>query len=256
MHEYLVFQLAGHIASWGDIAIGESRPTHRGPTRSAIIGLISSALRVRRDDIEEQAALQRAVGVAILTLAQGSNMRDYHTAQVPSAEALKGRSSVTRRDELMELVRYNRDRGASSGTILSSREYLCEAAWLVAIWLRQYEVYSLEHLLRALVRPGFVPYLGRKSCPVMLPLGARIIKDDCIRDVLIQWWSGRPVPSVFEVLPTKEARAYPIEWDTDGVSGVLERSRTLRRDDPGDRERWQFVNRPVCQGECALEEIV
>jgi len=35
---------------------------------------------------------------------------------------------------------------------------------------------------------------------------------------------------------------------------VPEISRALRRDAPADRSRWQFLNRSVCQGECALEE--
>ena len=61
MREFLIFRLYGMMASWGDIAVGELRPTFDHPSRSAIVGLLAAALGIRRDE-EEQAA--RPVGAA------------------------------------------------------------------------------------------------------------------------------------------------------------------------------------------------
>ena len=50
MRDYLVFQLYGQLASWGDIAVGETRPSALTPTKSAILGLVAAALRLKRPD--------------------------------------------------------------------------------------------------------------------------------------------------------------------------------------------------------------
>ncbi len=67
MTEYLVFRLYAPLASWGEAAVGESRPTATYPGRGAIIGLLGAALGVRRDDDEGSA------GYAIASASPSSN---------------------------------------------------------------------------------------------------------------------------------------------------------------------------------------
>jgi CRISPR system Cascade subunit CasD len=50
MMEYLLFRLYGPLASWGEIAVGESRHTATYPGKSALLGLLAAALGIRRDD--------------------------------------------------------------------------------------------------------------------------------------------------------------------------------------------------------------
>jgi CRISPR system Cascade subunit CasD len=38
MRDYLLFRLYGPLAAWGDIAVGEYRPSFAHPSKSAIIG--------------------------------------------------------------------------------------------------------------------------------------------------------------------------------------------------------------------------
>ena len=57
MHEYLLFRLYGSMASWGDIAVGEFRPTFDHPSKSAVMGLIAAAMGIRRDEEERQREL-------------------------------------------------------------------------------------------------------------------------------------------------------------------------------------------------------
>ena len=44
MPRYVVFRLAAPLASFGEVAVGERRPTADRPTRSAVIGLLGAAL--------------------------------------------------------------------------------------------------------------------------------------------------------------------------------------------------------------------
>ncbi len=48
MARFLLFQLAGPLASWGEIAIGEDRHSAPYPGRSAVLGILASALGIRR----------------------------------------------------------------------------------------------------------------------------------------------------------------------------------------------------------------
>ena len=50
MKDFLVFQLYGVLAAWGDIAVGEYRPSLGHPTKSAVTGLLGAALGVDRSD--------------------------------------------------------------------------------------------------------------------------------------------------------------------------------------------------------------
>lgn len=50
MSQYLVFQLHGPMASWGEDAPGEVRHSHELPSRSALLGLLAAALGIRREE--------------------------------------------------------------------------------------------------------------------------------------------------------------------------------------------------------------
>src|SRR5664280_2880063 len=122
----LIFQLQATLSSWGEVAVGEYRPSAEYPSQSAIHGLLGAALGVERDDDEAQAALRVGYRLAVGVLSQGRLMRDYHTAQVPSRSDLKKRPHATRKDEL-SLPK------TDLNTILSSRDYRQDAAALVAV---------------------------------------------------------------------------------------------------------------------------
>ena len=54
--ECLLFRLYGPLASWGEIAVGESRHTAVYPSKSALLGLLAASLGIRRDEEERQMA--------------------------------------------------------------------------------------------------------------------------------------------------------------------------------------------------------
>jgi len=234
MHEYLVFRLYGMMASWGDIAVGEYRPTSDHPSRSAILGLLAAALGIRRDEEERLSSLSEAYLMAISMDAPGLLVRDYHTSQVPPAG--KGRKKnlfATRREEL-GIPRED------LSTVLSTRDYRVDAVSTVCIWNRDESApYPLEQLRDALNRPAFVPYLGRKSCPLALPVHAQVVTGENLADVL----SRVQFPDtefLSELLKPGDKRVF---WEGEQDVGIPAVQTTQRYDNPLSRKRWQFSSR-------------
>ena len=226
-HEYLAFRLYGMMASWGDIAVGEFRPTYDHPSRSAILGMLGAALGIRRDEEERLASVAGAYRVSVRTDLSGVLLRDYHTSQVPR------KSYQTRKQELEAPQK-------DISTILSTRDYRCDAAYTVCVWSAvQNPPYSLNELQQGLREPVFVLSMGRKSCPPSLPLNPQVVTGEnlCEAYSLVQFhddqflsW-GRP-----------ENQA-PVFWEGDEDVGIEKLHTVLRRDNPLSRRRWQFGDR-------------
>ncbi len=98
MIPHLLFRLYGAMAAWGDIAVGERRPSLTRPGKSSVVGLLAAALGIRRDQEAEQAALANAYRVAVRVDLAGESLRDYHTVQV--APERRGPPYITRADEI------------------------------------------------------------------------------------------------------------------------------------------------------------
>ena len=248
IRDYLVFRLYGPMCSWGDIAVGEVRPSTVHPSKSAILGLIAAALGIKRpdtarDDTERSAleathsALAQGYGFAVRVDAPGVPLVDYHTAQVPSSGTGRNRRQfATRRDELLAVPR------AELNTILSRRDYRVDALYTIALWARPEAPHSLAELAARLHEPVFALYLGRKSCPPGLPLAAQVVTADNILDAMAN--AALPLPDDFArrlVPPNTRPALY---WDEDGDAGSLQVEHTFtRRDAVYSRRRWQFQSR-------------
>lgn len=238
MNDYLVFQLRGPLAAWGDTAVGEFRPSLSDPGRSQILGLLAAALGIRRDADAAHAALAAGYRVAVWTRNPGQLLRDYHTAQVPPQVALKKMPHASRRDELLALAHYNRQQGKSVGTILSTRDYRADGDWRVVIQAVGEPPYALPDLARALRRPRFVLYLGRKSCPPALPLHPQVVSAADIHRALRA--------ADFPILDSRPRQVVDgtLQWQEGMDSGLTQACATLQRNDqPLSRARWQFGRR-------------
>lgn len=147
----LVLKLAAPLQAWGVKSRFRERETNAEPTKSAIIGLISSALgRSRETPIDD---LNDGLFYAVRVEQPGVLLRDYQTAR-----SLDGKGS----------------------TRLSTRYYLSDAKFLVALEGDDALLDAVEH---ALTHPHYAPYLGRRSCPANWDLiyGRR---DEPARDAL------------------------------------------------------------------------
>lgn len=235
--EFLVVQLWGPMASWGEIAVGERRGSWPRPSRSGVLGLVAAALGIERSDAEALQHLEAETGFAVRVDHPGRPLRDYHTAQAPSRK--RGVRWATRRDELAPSNDLN--------TILSERGYYTEMHTLVALWARTADPrFPLLEIAGRLTEPVFTLYLGRKSCPPGLPLAPRIVTTESLPKALDAYGTAaaalvyklgirRPPPGSVRSLWLGEEDANAL-----GLSAV---ERTQRRDGIRDRSRWLFNDR-------------
>ena len=224
MPRFLVFDLAAQIASFGDLAGHERRGGDTWPGRSALIGLIAGALGTRRKDAAGQARLH-SLAFAVAAHEVGQPLRDYHTVQsVPS--------TIKRPATRAEALR----RGAAErrlSTSITRRDYRAGVRHTVAAWGRRDSEIDLRAVGAALERPRFVPYLGRKACPLSMPMAPVVIEaDDPLAALRAPRAMHRPPPLFVatEYFEGVEARGGSVLW---------------RHDDPRDRTRWHFGARPV-----------
>lgn len=170
---YLVFQIQALLASWGEPAIGERRGTAEWPTQSALLGLLGAALGIDRADEPAHASLRDSLSFAVGVQSTGSLLRDYHTAQVPPRNKLKGYAHATRQHELA-VPKYDLK------TVLSTRDYRENSCCLVALSRRPQAAasHTLEELAAALQKPKFVLYFGRKTCVPGSPLWPQVAVAD------------------------------------------------------------------------------
>ncbi|MGE4504412.1 MAG: type I-E CRISPR-associated protein Cas5/CasD [Desulfovibrionaceae bacterium] len=240
MQQYLVFQLYGPLMSWGDVAVGEERPSCDHPTRSGVVGLLAAALGVRRGEEQRLAALNRGLGLAVRADAPGLRLRDYHTVQV-AKEPKKGSWYACRADELQ----------APDGwisTILSRREYLQDACFTACCWRRGEGAPSLAELAEALRRPVFAPYLGRRACPPGLPFAPEVGAFAGPLEALAAY----ALDAALEPLLPVEAGAVAYLDESDAQALEVDDGQTVTiRDEPAHFARRQFDPRRVRRLACA-----
>ncbi len=238
MPTFLTFALVAPMASFGGLAVGERRSGWDRPAKSAVLGLIGACLGVEREDDAGQAALADGYCVALFCHTPGRLLADYHTAQMPSAK--RGRRFATRAEELA-VPKWELN------TVLSRRDYRIGAWHLGAVWpSAAAPKWSLEELAAAMTRPVFVPSLGRKSCPLGLPLAPRVAEAADAQTALLVRHADGPEAAltVRGGLTLRDAHAdlpQPpvITMDASLASGQVRRIE-YRRDQPLSRRRWQF----------------
>jgi CRISPR system Cascade subunit CasD len=227
--------------------VGESRHSAVHPSKSALLGLLGAALGITRDDDAGQAALVAGYRFGVKLVSVGTPLRDYHTVQ--STEQQRKVVYRTRRHELADKSRV--------GTLLSSREYRCDSIAVVAVEALPGAPYDLPALADALRRPVFPLYLGRKSCPLAVPLQPRLVTgvtlqkalDDTAHVSLFALASGVAVREGDPPLPDwphgADARGFGraaprYYWEPGMDAGMSPTLSVERHDQPLSRRRWQF----------------
>lgn len=234
MH-HLLFRVHGPICGWGDIAPGTHRPTFTMPTRSSLLGLIASAFGISRQDDAQHDALSAGLGIGARMESAGVILSDYHTVQTARRE----RRAVwpTRRDELINAAKVN--------TILSTRDYIQDAAYTIALWRRPDGQINLADVRARLASPRYPPYLGRRSCPTALPFYPHLVDAESLREAFDKAQFPELDREVISHLRRRQERLLRVEFDDHPTPGY---DRTLshpQRDDAGTRSRRSFRDRTV-----------
>lgn len=160
------FSLAGPLASWGDVTVGDMRTSWPAPSASALMGLIGAALGIARADAAGQASLL-TLRFAVRLDAPGVPLRDYHTVQ--SGKKTK-HGYQTRHDELR----------AETNTKVTERQYYTDQHVTALCWLADDSTLSLSAIAAAFQRPRYPLALGRKACPLSRSVDAHLVSADTI----------------------------------------------------------------------------
>lgn len=248
MAEALVFNLAAVIGAMGGVAVGERRTGWDRPGRSAVFGLVAACLGLERQDDEVHLELNAAYGLALRQdTVDGPLLTDFHTAQVPPTR--RGARHATRAEELAS---------PQLETILSQRDYRLDLSFTVALWRRSTTCrWTLGDLARALNEPAFVPYLGRKSCALSMPMFPQVLDDvQTTADAFRQYdqiRANRPLMALSSPKQRfgqrlRQQKAHRLVWADRANEDELPLGLTVhrietRRDALASRGRWQFALR-------------
>jgi CRISPR system Cascade subunit CasD len=234
MTTYLTFTLAAPLASFGGVAVGERRASADRPMKSAILGLVAGALGILRGEDDAHLALAEDWSYAariedLPSRAPRRLMTDYHTAQTSKRSGKT--KPATRREEL---------RGEDIGTILTYREYRTDCSYTIALWpSTNAPRHSAGMIEAALRRPAFVPYAGRKSCPLMLPMAPHVVEAETLVDAFAAHDAASARQAEFRkayrLSATPRQLAVEAKQRPDHP-GRIEK----RRDTILSRTRWQF----------------
>lgn len=154
----LFIHLEGPLQAWGTheskFAI---KRTNDAPTKSGLIGLICASKKLSRSDADannsEWLKKFSKLNIGVRIDRPGFRWWDYHTigADIP----------------LRIAAGPHKKRVGGNFAILSRREYLCDASFLVAIMGNPDLIFDIHSALRS---PNWTPYLGRKCCPPSVPI--------------------------------------------------------------------------------------
>lgn len=153
----LFLRLAGPMQSWGTSSRFQIRRTDRFPSKSGVLGMLCCAMGIKRADVParltELGKLQMGVRIDI----PGAMEWDFHSAGAGlGMRTSEGKIKVTAKSGAYE-------------TLLSRRQYLMDASFLVAL-SGDSEVVQKYRL--KLEDPAWPMYLGRKCCIPSEPVAA------------------------------------------------------------------------------------
>lgn len=146
----LFLRLEGPLQAWGDTSKFVIRRTMEAPTKSGVLGLIACGMGVSRERQAELFKRLNKLRMGVRIDRPGILWWDYHTvgADVGLTTAAGGVKS------------------GAQGTLITRREYLADASFLVAL---QGDDLLVGHVADALQAPTWPLFLGRKSCPPSVP---------------------------------------------------------------------------------------
>ena len=201
-HNTLFLRLEGAMQAWGGHeAKFAMRRVAEAPTKSGVIGMLCCAMGVSREEAASEGWLaelnELKMGVRIDR--PGVRWWDFHT--VGAKQQMQRAKGDTR-----------------EGAMLTRREYLCDASFLVAL---QGSGDLVTLLFEALCDPKWTIYLGRKCCPPSRPILAEhdhLSSFDNLEDALVHlpWFRrvrGEKPPQKVECLidwiPTEDQPEAP-----------------------------------------------
>jgi CRISPR system Cascade subunit CasD len=159
----LFLRLAGPMQSWGTSSRFQLRRTDAYPSKSGVLGLLLCAMGIPREDSPEALKPLTPLLMGVREDRVGTLDWDYHTAG----------AKIGMRKAEGGIKREGNKKGRPVETLLSRRQYLYDASFLVAL---QGDTDTIGACARALDHPVWPVFLGRKCCvpaePILAGMGA------------------------------------------------------------------------------------
>lgn len=150
----LFLRLEGPLQAWGDTSKFVIRRTMDAPTKSGVLGLLCCAMGLSRQAARERLPELNGLAMGVRIDRRGVRWWDYHTVGAGIGMTTAGGGVKT----------------GAQGTLITRREYLADASFLVAL---QGDAKLIHDLAAAVASPKWPVFLGRKSCPPSIPVLAR-----------------------------------------------------------------------------------
>ncbi len=139
----ILLRLAAPLQAWGSSSKFNIRTTEREPTKSGVIGIIAAALGIQRNDDPKKLIPLAEMRFGVRVEREGKLMKDFHMVR-----------------EIKE--------GKLKDSHVTTRYYLSDAVFLAAFESDDREL--LKQIRDAVLNPVYPMFLGRRSCPVTLPV--------------------------------------------------------------------------------------
>ena len=186
----LLLRLAAPLQAWGSDSKFNIRMTEREPTKSGVIGLLASALGIKREDAPDKLKQLNKLRFGVRVEREGKLLKDFHMVH-------EEEYYTTHQDKY---------------THITNRYYLSDAVFLTALESDDKEL--LKKIEYALENPVYPLFLGRRSCPPTLPIVLGIRDEELITALKKE----PPIPSA----ENTENFSKRLIYDSD-PSGVLVR---------------------------------
>lgn len=153
----IFLRLEGPLQAWGDNSKFVIRRTMETPTKSGVLGLICCAIGWSRQEACGHLLELNTLAMGVRIDRPGNRWWDYHTVGAKIGLLSADGKGIKRT-------------GGPTGpieTLLSRREYLCDASFLVVL---QGNSELIRRVADSLQDPKWPVFLGRKSCPPSVPI--------------------------------------------------------------------------------------
>ena len=160
----LLLRLAAPLQAWGSSSKFNIRTTEREPTKSGVIGMIAAALGIKRNDDSKELEKLAKLKFGVRVEREGKLIKDFqmvYTGNLSDSEK-----------------RHKPSKSYSNDMHITERYYLSDAVFLAA--LESDDISFLERISEAVQNPVFPLFLGRRSCPPVLPVFMGIHENDML----------------------------------------------------------------------------
>jgi len=215
----LFLRLEGPLQAWGDTSKFVIRRTMDAPTKSGVLGLLCCAMGLSREKARERLPELNGLAMGVRIDRHGTRWWDYQTVGAGIGMTTAGNEVKT----------------GAQGTLITRREYLADASFLVAL---QGDAKLIHDLAAAIASPKWPVFLGRKSCPPSVPILVTRKREDRTCEPHIE--TGRSLLDALKCVPW-QPRLPNFEPDKkpDKLACILEwRATDTEPEAPNDAEVW------------------